>query len=62
MLGGVFELLARAGVVVVISGIAGYAGVCLSDPAAWMAALIPIVPYYFYKMKKADSILRESRL
>lgn len=62
MLGGVFELLARAGVVMVISGIAGYAGVCFSDPAAWMAALIPIVPYYFYKMKKADSILRESRL
>lgn len=62
MLGGVFELLARAAVVMVISSFAGYAGVCMSDPAAWLAALIPIVPYYFYKMKKADSILRESRL
>lgn len=62
MMGGVFELLARAVVVTVISGFAGYVGVCMSDPAAWIAALIPIVPYYFYKMKKADSILRESRL
>ena len=52
MLGGVFELLARAAVVMAISGFAGYAGVCFSDPAAWIAALIPIVPYYFYKMKK----------
>lgn len=55
MLGGVFELLARAAVVAVISGGVGYAGICLSDPAAWIAALIPIVPYYYYKMKKAES-------
>ena len=55
MLGGVFELLARAAVVMALSGFAGYAGVCMSDPAAWIAALIPIVPYYFYKMKKVDS-------
>ena len=52
MLGGVFELVARAGIVVVVAGHASYAGVCLADPAAWLAALIPIVPYYFYVMKK----------
>lgn len=52
MLGGVFELLARAGVIMVISGFAGYTGVCMSDPAAWIAALIPLVPFYYYKMKK----------
>lgn len=55
MMGGVFELLARAVVVIAISGFAGYAGVCLSDPAAWIAALIPIVPYYFYKMNKLEA-------
>ena len=24
----------------------------LADPAAWIAALIPLIPYYFYTMKK----------
>ena len=56
MLGGVFELVARAGIVVVVAGHASYAGVCLSDPAAWLAALIPIVPYYFYVMKKYKNV------
>lgn len=62
MLGGIFELAARAWIVMMIVGSAGYAGVCLSDPAAWLAALIPIVPYYFYKMKKCGSNLPKSRL
>ncbi len=52
MLGGVFELAARAGIVLLVSGRSGFAGVCLSDPAAWIAALIPLVPFYFYVMKK----------
>lgn len=51
MLGGVFELAARYAVVVMIAGVGGYAGVCFSDPAAWILALVPIVPYYFYKMR-----------
>lgn len=50
MLGGIFELAARSGIVMLIAGHASYVGVCLSDPAAWIAALIPLVPYYFYKM------------
>ena len=29
-----------------------FQGVCLADPAAWIAALIPLVPYYFYTMRK----------
>lgn len=53
MLGGVFELLARAAVVMLLTGTMGYRGACIADPAAWLAALIPIVPYYFYKMRKA---------
>ncbi len=53
MLGGVFELAARAAVVAAVAGRASYFGVCLSDPAAWIAALIPLVPYYFHVMKKA---------
>ena len=28
--------------------------VCLADPAAWISALIPLVPYYFYIMRKTN--------
>lgn len=52
MLGGIFELAARSAIVMLVAGRASYVGVCLSDPAAWIAALIPLVPYYFYKMYK----------
>ncbi|MDO4677326.1 MAG: MATE family efflux transporter [Blautia sp.] len=52
MLGGIFELVARAGIVMLVAGRTSFAGVCLSDPAAWLAALIPLVPYYIYIMKK----------
>ena len=53
MMGGVFELIARSVVVAfVVRAGWGFVGTCASDPAAWVAALIPIVPYYFYKIKK----------
>lgn len=52
MLGGVFELLARWGIVALVAGSAGFGAVCMSDPAAWIAALIPLVPYYFWLMRK----------
>ena len=52
MLGGIFELAARFVVVAAVVGAYGYVGVCFSDPAAWLAALIPLVPYYFYRMRK----------
>lgn len=52
MLGGVFELAARAAVVALVAGKASFVVVCLSDPAAWLAALLPLVPYYFYVWKK----------
>ena len=52
MLGGVFELVARTIIVMAVAGKASFFGVCLSDPAAWIAALIPLIPYYIYIMKK----------
>ena len=52
MLGGVFELVARTLIVVLVAGKTSFAGVCLADPMAWIAALIPLIPYYFYIMKK----------
>ena len=52
MLGGVFELVARSAIVMIVAGRTSFAGVCLSDPAAWIAALIPLIPYYIYTMRK----------
>ena len=52
MIGGIFELVARSSIVAVVAGHASFAGVCLSDPAAWISALIPLVPYYFYTMRR----------
>lgn len=52
MLGGIFELAARAGIVMIVAGKASFFGVCLADPAAWIAALIPLVPYYLHVLKK----------
>ena len=54
MMGGVFELVARAAIVFVAAASAGFAQVCMSDPAAWIAALIPLIPYYIWVMKKAE--------
>ena len=52
MLGGVFELIARAGIVLLVAGHTSFEGVCLSDPAAWLSALNPLVPNKNYIMKK----------
>jgi len=60
MLGGVFELMARAGVVALVLHLGGgFVQTCLSDPAAWISALIPLIPYYFYKMRQYS--LQESK-
>lgn len=60
MLGGVFELLARGAVVVLVLHLGRcFVQTCLSDPAAWISALIPLIPYYIYKMRKYT--LQESK-
>ena len=56
MMGGVFELAARAAIVFAIAGNGNFFQVCLSDPAAWIAALIPLIPYYLWVMKKNRAI------
>ena len=52
IMGGVFELVARSAIVMFVAGKTSFAGVCLADPAAWIAALIPLIPYYIYVMRK----------
>ena len=58
MFGGVFELAARWLLITLIGTKFGYTGICFGDPAAWVAALIPIVPLYFYRMKQAQKRIK----
>ena len=39
-------------VVVVLAKFGKFFLVCLADPGAWIFALLPIVPYYYYISKK----------
>lgn len=48
MLGGVFELIARAVAVRILFEPFQFAGICMTDPAAWISALIPLIPYYYW--------------
>lgn len=58
MIGGVFELAARAMLIKLIGTNFGYAGICFCDPAAWVAALIPLIPLYIYRMKQAQKRMK----
>lgn len=50
MLGGVAELIARALVIIFLTAPLGFLGILLSDPIAWISALIPLIPYYYWYM------------
>ncbi len=52
MLGGVFELFARVLVIIILAKPFGYVGICFANPVAWVSALIPLIPAYYYRMKK----------
>ena len=52
MLGGVFELIARVLVIVLLTSSYGYYGVCFSDSLAWVFALIPLIPLFFVVYNK----------
>lgn len=54
MLGGIFELVARVLVVIVLSRPFGYVGICFANPVAWIFALIPLIPAYYGRMKKLN--------
>ena len=56
LLGGIFELLARVLVVIVLSGPFGYIGICFANPVAWIFALIPLIPAYYYRMKRLNNV------
>lgn len=52
MLGGIFELVARVLVILVLTKPFGYLGICFANPVAWVSALIPLIPAYYYRMNR----------
>ena len=57
MIAGVFELVARAIVAFTLPSFIGYLGICLSDPIAWVFAVIPLAYTYF---KRINTLLKEN--
>lgn len=57
MMGGVFELIARALVIYVCFDSMQFTAICISDPAAWISALIPLIPYYYWFINKKQKLL-----
>lgn len=55
MLGGIFELIARVLVIIVLAKPFGYIGICCAHPVAWVSALIPLIPAYYYRIRKLSS-------
>lgn len=55
-LGGIFELIARVIAIGLLVRPFGFYGVILSDPLAWVFALIPLAPYYYYRMRKIEKL------
>ena len=52
MMAGVYELSARALVAFTLPKFIGYLGICLSDPVAWLFAVIPLGYTYFKRIKR----------
>lgn len=52
MMGGVFELVARGLVIMLLFESLQFVGVVLADPIAWISALIPLIPFYYWYMNK----------
>lgn len=51
MMAGVYELVARAVVAFTLPKVLEFMGICLADPVAWFAAVIPLA-YTYYKREK----------
>ncbi len=54
MMAGVCELVARTIVAFTLPKVIGFTGICLSDPIAWISAVIPLMLTYYIKMRKID--------
>lgn len=59
MLGGIGELLARTISSMVLAPKLGFLGICWGEPLAWIFALVPLIPYYFYLVKKREKTIEK---
>lgn len=59
MMGGIFELLARGGTIWLLFDKLQFMAICLSDPFAWVSALIPLIPYYYWYMNQIKRSRKE---
>lgn len=55
MIGGIFELFARTLVVILLAQPFGFLGICFANPVAWISALIPLIPAYYYLIRKLNN-------
>lgn len=61
MAAGVFELVARAGISFLFVYRLGFTAACYAAPIAWVAAIILLIPVYYYtihKLKKREFSIR----
>ena len=59
MMAGAYELIARAIVAFTLPSQLKFMGICLADPIAWLAAVIPLGITYFKRIK---SLLRHGNI
>ncbi len=52
LLGGIAELIARGLTIVFLFESLQFIAISLTDPIAWLSALIPLVPYYYWYINK----------
>lgn len=56
MIAGLLELVARAVVAYTLPAVIGFTGICLADPAAWLAAFTPLIIVYFIKIRGLEKV------
>lgn len=56
-LSGILEMIARSVAVFILASRLGYVGICFADPTAWVCALIPLLPVYYWLMGKEKKAL-----
>lgn len=52
MLASVMELLARGGIILVVGTSLGFTGAAMANPLAWVAATLPLIPVFYYRMRR----------
>lgn len=59
MTAGLFELVARSAVAFLLVGTLGFYAVCLSNPIAWIAADILLIPLAIVKIRELNATMKE---